>query len=137
VDSRALLEALYDAWNRGDMTAFETYFGPEFTYETSGMFPGFESVYRGADGMRRFYETMLEAWESFRIELVELVEEDGIAIAGLGFHARGRTSGVEVDLEFAHGFVLEGDRIVSLVSRESIDDARRRVAELKGSASTD
>jgi hypothetical protein len=91
--------------------------------------------------LRRMYDAWnrgetgaLEAWESFRIEPLEVIEEGDAVIARLQFRARGKTSGVGVDLEFAHGFRLDGERVAYLVARDSIEGVRARIAELRESA---
>jgi ketosteroid isomerase-like protein len=131
VEIREQIERIYEAWNDGDTGRFVTFFGEEAVYETSGLFPGFAPVYRGPQGMLQFYETMLEAWESFQIELLDVIEEGDAAITQLRFRARGKSSGAEVDLQFAHGARIEDGRIVFLVARESIADVRDRIGELR------
>ena len=122
---------LYDAWNQGETSRFSEFFAEDAIYETSGLFPGFAPTYRGPEGMRRFYETMLEAWESFQIEVVETIEDEDALITRVQFTGRGKTSGVEVDLEFAHGFHFDGEQVTHLVSRGSVEEVRARIAELR------
>jgi ketosteroid isomerase-like protein len=130
VEVEELAERVYGAWNRGDLDEFTAYFAPDAVYETSGVFPGFAPEYRGPEGMRAFYETMHEAFDSFHIDILESEPSGQLTAARIRFRARGKTSGVAVDLEFAHGFKVVDDRVVFLVARESIDEVRERIAEL-------
>ena len=56
------------------------------------------TVYRGHAGLRRWLEDMSEDWDDFRIESLEVRDlgMDRILILGR-FHARGRSSGVQLD----------------------------------------
>ena len=125
-----LAERVYGAWNRRDVDDLTGYFAPEAVYETSGLFPGFEPEYHGPEGMRRFYETMHEAFDSFHIEVLETVPAGDMTASRIRFRARGKSSGVAVDLEFAHGFSVKDDQVTFLVARGSVDQVRERIAEL-------
>jgi ketosteroid isomerase-like protein len=130
---RDLPERVYAAWNRGDVEHLGSYFAPDAIYETSGQFPGFEAVYEGPEGMVRFHAEMLEAWDSFQIEIVEIEAEgeDGDAAARVRFRGRGATSGVEVDLEFGHAWCIEDGLIRYFVARPTAGEAMARLAELR------
>jgi ketosteroid isomerase-like protein len=90
------------AWNEGDLEAWRGLGGVDWEFRTTGTFPGFEPVYRGREGMTEFWENLREAWEFFHIEL-ESVRDAGDRVVGLvRFHGRGKASGAEVFLEYAH-----------------------------------
>jgi ketosteroid isomerase-like protein len=134
MDVDAFVKRVYDAWNRGETGSWSEYFADDAVYETSGLFPGFAPVYHGPDGMRRFYETMLEAWESFQIDVIEVTDLDQMTGTRIRFRAQGKASGVEVDLEFAHGFRIDDGKVAHLISKPSLDEVRARAAELAAEA---
>ena len=129
MDPHEFIAHAYGAWNSGDTAHFPEFFHEEAVYETSGLFPGFQPTYHRPAGLSRFYEQMLEAWESFEIDVLEVVEEPDSIIARLRFRARGMTSGVEVDTEFAHGWRLRGDQAVELYARRTVDEVRERLVD--------
>jgi hypothetical protein len=59
-------------------------------------------VYRGAEGLTRFWNTFREPWETLFIELerVEAIGDDRVLVL-FTFHGRGR-DGVEARLKFAN-----------------------------------
>jgi ketosteroid isomerase-like protein len=134
--ARELVLRAYDAWERlegGDETAaiaFGEIVHPDFVYEPSGLFPGFDERYVGVDGMLRFARQMLESWTSFEIDLQSLAEEEERVLAELRFRARGVASGIEVDLPFAHGWHLRDGLIDHLIAQPSAAGVRARWREL-------
>jgi ketosteroid isomerase-like protein len=92
----------YELWNGDDVDGFRELMHPEFVYRTSGVFPGFEPEYRGHEGMIRFRDTMLEAWERLELRPVDFEERGDDVIVALRFFGTGRESGVAVEIEFHH-----------------------------------
>ena len=90
------------AWNQGDRAAWLKTVAPDWEFRTTGTFPGFKAVYRGPEGAAEFWETLREPWEEFRIEIVDLHDAGELVVALLRFHGRGRESGAETTLEYAH-----------------------------------
>ena len=68
-------------------------------------------AYRGADGIRRFFEDVDDAGPDFQLELerVEVVGER--ALAFLHVRVTGRSSGIPMDRETANVYEFEGDLI--------------------------
>jgi hypothetical protein len=64
------------AWSSGDDEAALQDIDPEIVWQLPGIFPGFESEYRGHAGVRRFWKAFLEPWESIAIESQEVTELD-------------------------------------------------------------
>jgi ketosteroid isomerase-like protein len=79
------------AWSRGDSEGVLIGLDPEIEFETSGVFPGLEPIYRGHDGFRRFFADFRTPWEDISIDVERLVagEEPLIVMVGR-FHATGR-----------------------------------------------
>jgi ketosteroid isomerase-like protein len=119
-----LLRAGYDAWNRGDLDAWLELLDPDIVIRTSGAFPDFAPEYRGLEPARKFWRQMLEPWEDFRIEVEQIEEEGDIVAAGIRFVARGRDSGVDVELRFGSGIRVRDGVAVELVNRRSFEEVR-------------
>jgi ketosteroid isomerase-like protein len=92
----------YAAWNSGDLEAFIETVHPDVVWKTSGVFPGLRPSYSGHAGMRGFWNTFQDPWESLQIEIEEIAEVDGDSVLLLvHFHATGR-DGIEVDRRMAN-----------------------------------
>jgi ketosteroid isomerase-like protein len=92
----------YEAWNRGDLQWLLDHVAPDYEFRTTQLFPDMEAVYRGRDGLREFWNTFREPWESLAVEIerIEAVGEDRV-LALYRFRGLGR-DGVEVTLPFAN-----------------------------------
>ncbi len=111
-----VIRRAYGLWNSGDWDRFLGLVHPDCVFTTSGAFPGFDPVYRGPEGMARFLDTMLEAWEAFEIVPTEILDRGDYVIAELQFVGTGRISGVEVTVEFHHVCHLRDGLLDRLVS---------------------
>jgi ketosteroid isomerase-like protein len=89
--------AAVDAWNRGDREAFITLWDEEAEfYPLRAQLEG--ESYRGHDGLERFLDEMAEDFEDVRFEIDE-ARDAGEHVIGIGrFRARGRASGVDLNV---------------------------------------
>jgi len=79
-----------EGWNRGDIDAWLGSPHPDIEFRTSGLYPGIDSIYRGVAGLRRFWNTFREPWESLQIR-IDQAREVGDEVVVLGTfegHAR-------------------------------------------------
>ncbi len=121
-NEQVLLER-YAAWGRDDLDGWLELMDENVEFRTSGYFPDFAPLYRGHEGMARFWEDMRAPWEHFRIELDRYVEGGDRAAAAVRFIARGAGSGADVELEFGHALGFRGGRVASLAAFRSFDEA--------------
>jgi ketosteroid isomerase-like protein len=71
---------------------------PEIEFVTHPGFVGQEPAYRGHEGMRRWLKS-LEPWESFRVEVEELIDATpDTVMSDSHVSARGSGSGVDVEM---------------------------------------
>jgi ketosteroid isomerase-like protein len=110
-----IVRRAYEAWNRGDLDWQLEHITPDYEFRTAQLFPDTEAVYRGRGGLRQFWNTLREPWESFHIEVerIEPIGDDRV-LALFRFHGRGR-DGVEVEAEYANLFTMEGGIVSRLV----------------------
>ena len=119
-----LLLTGYDAWNRDDCDAWLELLDPDVEIVTSGLFPDLAPVYRGHKRAAKFWRQLHEPWEVFRID-VERMEEEGDTVTGwIRFRARGRDSGVEVDMRFGHAMRVRDGLATEFVTRGTAEEAR-------------
>ena len=89
--------AAVDAWNRGDREAWLALWDEDAEfYPLRAQLEG--ESYRGHGGLERFLDEMAEDFEDVRFEIDE-AREAGEQVVGIGrFRARGRASGVDLNV---------------------------------------
>jgi ketosteroid isomerase-like protein len=91
-----LVQAFWEAWQRGDMGAVFAFYDPAieiFDYDL----PDATEAYRGLDGVRRWGADWEASWESWSWEPEEFIDAGDRVVVILRVHARGRGSGVDVE----------------------------------------
>src|SRR5215211_764101 len=117
----------YEAWNRGDLRWMLDHVSPDFEFRTTHLFPDTEDVYRGREGLERFWNTFQGPWETLLIE-VERIEPIGDArvLALFQFHGRGRDR-LEMTLEYAHLFTIKNGMAALIVGFANWQEALEAV----------
>jgi ketosteroid isomerase-like protein len=89
--------AAVDAWNRGDREAWMALWDEEAEfYPLRAQLEG--EAYWGHDGLERFLTEMTQEWEEVWFEIDE-TRDAGEQVVGIGrFRARGRASGVDLNV---------------------------------------
>jgi ketosteroid isomerase-like protein len=134
-DRAEIIRNLLGAWNDGDLQGIF-----ELTTEDMEWHPlvvtaleGQDQAFRGRDGFREFFESWMATWETWNLHIEGFQEYgDNRILAFTRVHAKGRSSGVELDQEMGHLWELR-DGLVhrgwSFLSREDAMASAERVAE--------
>jgi ketosteroid isomerase-like protein len=88
-----------DAWNRSDLEAFADTFDPdaELITDPSWMEAG---PFRGRAAIKAWYEGLTESWDGRdAVVLKELFEANENVIARIDWQVRGRSSGIDTELD--------------------------------------
>ncbi|MGH2979962.1 MAG: nuclear transport factor 2 family protein [Solirubrobacterales bacterium] len=117
----------YDAWNRRDWEELFSLLHPDMEWmPMEGTLLG--GPFRGHDQVREFLETLMDAWDEFRIELEDLVERDDQVLAFVRVRSRARDSGIELDERWAHLWTARD----GLAARLQVFSDRRAATEAFG-----
>jgi ketosteroid isomerase-like protein len=111
-DNVELVESALDAWNRGEIEAFAGLVAEDVAWvEVSGRPEGEAGERLGRDRMRQSLESMLEAWDSYRLE-VERIDDVGDRILAIVREVgRGRASGLEIDGRWGYLITVQNGKI--------------------------
>jgi uncharacterized protein len=113
---RELTLQAYEAWNAKDFDAAIADFDPdvEWTFAGGAQFPGTDKIYRGHEGVRRFWREFIEPWESIRIEVTDTREAGDTLVLFVNFHGIGAGSGVELTVPFVHLLSYRNGKLIRL-----------------------
>jgi ketosteroid isomerase-like protein len=105
------VRAAIEAWNRGDFDAWVGAWDERAEFLTLRA-RSKDGAYRGHDGLRRFAAEIAEKWEQVRFEVDE-IRGAGEQVVALGrVRARGRASGVELDVPLVLAGVVRDRKVV-------------------------
>ncbi len=122
------VRTVYDAAARGDSdAAFELYAGDiewDVTPSAAAQL-GLEPVYRGHEGVRRYWRDYLSAFERLDFELEELLDASGRILAVVRERALGRTSGIAFETRVFAVWTLRDGKITRMQGFLDREEARK------------
>lgn len=98
-EAAEIVQVGFKRLNADDVEGFLELVDPGIELHDVPEIPG-STVYRGHDGIRRWWATVTESMEELRFELGEVTEGDGKIAVVTRAVGRGRGSGAEVDWTF-------------------------------------
>jgi hypothetical protein len=111
----------------GDRGAVHEMLAPDVVWEPETMW-ALAGVYRGPEGVKQFFREWVEAFEDYRAESGEFIDAGENVIVAVRHRARGRASGVEVDMPSFQVWTLRDGKVVryrGFSDREAAVDAVR------------
>jgi ketosteroid isomerase-like protein len=126
VSNADIVKAGYEAFNRRDFEAFVDIYDPEIVWEQDEGFvePG---THYGHAGVRHVFDTILEQFDDFHIEVEQLSDLDGDRVLAIvRITATGNLSGVRLDTPGGHLHWLRRGKVTKL--KLFLDPAEAREA---------
>lgn len=101
---------------------------PEFVWDMS-TFHGWpeRQTYEGPEGTREFLTDWVSAWEDWRLEVRELIDAGDDVVAVLHQSGRSKTTGLEVDMDFAQVWTIKDGKQTRMRMYADTDEALRAV----------
>jgi ketosteroid isomerase-like protein len=128
-----LVKAALDAWNRRELAAFGEYVAEDIVWlEVSGWLENQGQEVRGRELLLRNHQRLLDAWESYRLELQETHALDAQVIAVVREVGRGRASGVEVDSLWGYVITVDGGKLRRVEAHRDPEKVLSRLQERIG-----
>ncbi len=109
-----------EGWNHGDIDAWLNAVHPEIEWysEVARRMEGAETVSRGLDEMRQFWDEWHSVW-NLKIDISEIRDLGDTILVLANIRARGETS--EIDLESPAGYVFEFEDGLARRARAYLD----------------
>jgi ketosteroid isomerase-like protein len=115
-----IVRALFDAVHARDSDTVLSLYHADVEWDGSRsrwgeVMPGF-STWRGHEGLRKFSQMYYEMWDELEDAIAEIVDAGDHVITVVNTRARGRSSGVEVELQQNVGvWSLRDGKVVRVV----------------------
>jgi uncharacterized protein len=108
-----IVRTAFDAWNRGDLQATLEHLHPDLEWEENpDLYPGLDRIYRGRDGFLKRQRDAFEIWEWFKAEPLEIIDAGEHVVVFLHLRAKGRHSGIEVEMSVYDCFSFRDGKLV-------------------------
>ncbi len=114
----------FELWDRDDVESWIERFSPDCEFRAYVSDRLEDSVYRGHEGLREFWRAQKEVWENPRHVVERAWRRDALLLVLARQHARGKGSGIEIDMPVV--FLSERDeqrRVRWSAQFESLSDA--------------
>ena len=118
-----LVRKFVGLFEAGDRDSWQPYFDPEAIWDTSASEMLMSGVYRGHEGIERFFRDWLAVWDDYRIEHREFIDAGESVVVVFRQWGRGRGSGVETERDFFGVYDLRGGKVVRYHQYESRAEA--------------
>ena len=118
-----IIRRCYEAFNSRNLDPFGDLMHPDFEVDLSKSMGFDRGNYFGERGLRRFFQSYWDAFESISIEVEELIGTGDAIVAIVRARGRGTGSGAEVDARGPHLWLFRDGRVVRLALYEHLDEA--------------
>ncbi len=112
----------------GDRDSWRSYFDPDVIWDTSASQMLMSGVYRGHEGVERFFADWLAVWEDYTVENREYIDAGDSVVLVFRQHGRGRGSGVPTERDFFSVYDLRRGK----VTRFRLFESRAAALEAAG-----
>jgi ketosteroid isomerase-like protein len=116
------LQTMFEAFKKGDLAGALASADPAIEAEPSSTFPG-QEVYRGHEGVLRFFAMFLEAWDEYHAEPVEFIDAGDDVVVVVHQRARGKGSGVMIESDMFQVWTFRGGKAVRMRVCSSREEA--------------
>jgi ketosteroid isomerase-like protein len=128
-DSNAeTVRLLFERVNDGGIEAAIGLIAEDFVAEVPASMSAEPDVYRGHDGVRRYFAGFEGLMEDVRFEPIEIVEEGDAVIVWVRFSGRGVTSGIDVGQFAAVVHRLRDGLVTQMDAHPDMEAARAALA---------
>ena len=124
----AVAKRMYDARNRGDVDAVLAECDPDVEWYPHLATLGGKPI-SGHQGVREYMASLGEDWEFFRHEPEDFIDLGEQVVAFLHTFARGKSSGIDVDVQVGHLISFKNGKVLRYVSYHDRDEALRAAEE--------
>jgi len=112
----------YELFASGDFEGWLATLSPDIELDERYLAPD-AAVYRGHEGVRRWWRIGTAAIESPRIEVLRWFDGGDVVVTEVALHVRGVGSGIETTARLGHAFRIRDQKAVYLASFPTVEQA--------------
>jgi ketosteroid isomerase-like protein len=127
LDDVEVLRQLFDAFNSEDIERIVAFAHPELLIEIPPEISAEPDVYRGQDGMRRYFESFQDAMEEIRFHAERFWDAGQSVVVALRVEAKGRMTAIPVQQRSASVWTVRDGKVIRIRAYPSPTDALEAV----------
>jgi ketosteroid isomerase-like protein len=119
----------FEAMAAGGVEGLLPFIHPEFEATTPPELAAEPDTYRGAEGVRRYFESFYEAMDRVEFEPERFIAVGELVVVPMTLRARGRTTGIETEQRLVQIWELEDGRAIRVRVFATLEEAMERARE--------
>jgi ketosteroid isomerase-like protein len=117
----------FDAMNRGDLSRILAFVHPDFETVIPPELSAEPSVYRGHDGVRRYFDSFSDAMRDIRFNADDIWDVGDAVVVALRLTARGKETGIAVEQQVGQVWTIRDGMAVRLENFVTVSQALESV----------
>lgn len=117
------MQRMIEAFNSGDLERIVALAHPDFQAVVPPELSTEPDVYRGEDGLRRYFESFADAMEEIRFQPERVWDAEEALVVEMRMTARGKQTGIPVEQRFAQKWVIREGRASAIHTFPSLAQA--------------
>ena len=109
----------YEAMNRRDLSEVSSLIDEDIVWDPGELSPEGRPGSHGRDSFLTFVGSWIDAFDDFRVEPYEIIEDEPFVLALVRQSGHGHASGAPIEIEIAHLWTIEDGRAIRLESYRS------------------
>lgn len=122
-----IIRAVFAAAAEGDVGAWFRAAEPDVRVRPRPAEPDAADEYRGLDELMDYLVNWYSQWEEYEVEPVEIVDANDYVLAVVRERGRMESTGLAVEENFSHSFLLRGGKVAEWRMYDSHAEARAAV----------
>jgi ketosteroid isomerase-like protein len=118
-----MVEQIVRAFNSEDIELILSLTPPEFELDVPPELSAEPDVYRGRDGMRRYWESFQEAMDEIRIEPERVCDAGEAVVVAMRLTAKGRRTAIAVEQQTVGVWTMRDGKVTSIRAYASLSEA--------------
>jgi hypothetical protein len=121
-----IVRRVSDAFASGDSNTVFALVAPEIEWDFSHADTWLEEqVYRGYDGIAKFFGKWLREWDDYRFEVEDIIDAGDRVVAIVRDEGRGKSSGIKLERRHAEVWTVHDGKVMRI---EPYDDKAKALA---------
>jgi ketosteroid isomerase-like protein len=118
-----MIQRIFDAFNSEDIELILSFTDPDFELDVPPELSAEPDVYRGQEGMRRYWESFREAMDEIRMQPERVFDAGEVVVVDLHLTAKGRRTAIAVEQRTPGLWTIRNGKVTRIRAYASLSEA--------------